>query len=232
MRARPVVFGKPQTEVYKPCLPYALCDRQSGDTDTRRPPHCVPTKRRHLDDRSGDCELSAFRYIDLGASQNRTRSHRYRVRSCTGISQMELRHLRYFVAVAEEHSFTRAAERLRIKQPPLSTQIRQLEVEIGTPLFRRLTRGVELTGAGKLFLEEARNILEHVERAKTEVKRRARGETGQIRIGLAAATYFEPLVNPVRHYPLRRSDASRPHPSRPAAERSGARKPYLPCESG
>lgn len=115
---------------------------------------------------------------------------------------------------------------------PLSTQIRQLEVEIGTPLFRRLTRGVELTGAGKLFLEEARNILEHVERAKTEVKRRARGETGQIRIGLAAATYFEPLVNPVRHYPLRRSDASRPHPSRPAAERSGARKPYLPCESG
>jgi DNA-binding transcriptional LysR family regulator len=107
---------------------------------------------------------------------------------------MELRHLRYFVAVAEEHSFTRAAERLGIKQPPLSLQIRQLEKELGTPLFRRLTRRVELTGAGKLLLEEARNILRHVEQTKTDVKRRARGETGQICIGMAGATYFEPLV--------------------------------------
>jgi DNA-binding transcriptional LysR family regulator len=107
---------------------------------------------------------------------------------------MELRHLRYFVAVAEEHSFTRAAERLGIKQPPLSLQIRQLEKEMGAPLFRRLTRRVELTGAGKLLLEEARNILEHVERTKTDVKLRARGETGQIWIGAAGATYFEPLV--------------------------------------
>jgi DNA-binding transcriptional LysR family regulator len=108
---------------------------------------------------------------------------------------MELRHLRYFVAVAEELSFTRAAERLGIKQPPLSLQIRQLEREMGTPLFRRLGRKVELTGAGKLLLAEARNILEHVERTKTEVKRRARGETGEICIGTAGATYFEPLVS-------------------------------------
>jgi len=107
---------------------------------------------------------------------------------------MELRHLRYFVAVAEEHSFTRAAERLGIQQPPLSLQIRKLETELGTPLFRRLTRRVELTGAGKLLLEEARNILERVERTKIDVKRRARGETGQICIGTAAATYFDPLV--------------------------------------
>jgi DNA-binding transcriptional LysR family regulator len=111
------------------------------------------------------------------------------------VPHMELRHLRYFVAVAEEESFTRAAERLGIKQPPLSLQIRQLEKEMGTPLFRRLSRRVELTGAGKLLLEEARNILERVEHAKTDVKRRARGETGQMCIGTAAATYFEPLVN-------------------------------------
>ena len=119
---------------------------------------------------------------------------------------MELRHFRYFVAVAEEHSFTRAAERLGISQPPLSLQIRQLEKEMGTPLFRRLTRRVELTGAGKLLLEEARNILERVDRAKTDVRRRARGESGQICIGTAAATYFEPLVTSItreycRKYP-------------------------------
>jgi DNA-binding transcriptional LysR family regulator len=110
---------------------------------------------------------------------------------------MELRHLRYFVAVAEEHSFTRAAERLGIKQPPLSLQIRQLEKELGTPLFRRLTRRVEMTGAGKLLLEEARHILARVEQTKTDVKRRARGETGQIWIGSAGATYFEPMVTTI-----------------------------------
>jgi DNA-binding transcriptional LysR family regulator len=110
---------------------------------------------------------------------------------------MELRHLRYFVAVAEEHSFTRAAERLGIKQPPLSLQIRQLEKEIGAPLFRRLSRPVDLTGAGKLLLEEARIILARVDRAKIEVKRRARGETGQMYIGMAGATYFEPLVGAI-----------------------------------
>jgi len=110
---------------------------------------------------------------------------------------MELRHLRYFVAVAEERSFTRAAERLGIKQPPLSLQIRQLESEMGTPLFRRLTRGIELTAAGALLLEEARHILESIERAKTDVTRRARGESGQIYIGYSPAAYFHPAVNNV-----------------------------------
>jgi DNA-binding transcriptional LysR family regulator len=107
---------------------------------------------------------------------------------------MELRHLRYFVAVAEELNFTRAAKRLGINQPPLSLQIRQLEKELGSPLFRRQARGVELTNAGKLMLEEARVILKQVEHAKTGVRRRARGETGRINIGSSGGTYFHPLI--------------------------------------
>jgi DNA-binding transcriptional LysR family regulator len=87
---------------------------------------------------------------------------------------MELRHFRYFVAVAEELNFSRAAKRLGISQPPLSLQIRQLEKEIGTQLFYRRTRGVELTDAGKLLLEEARVILKQVEKAESSVRRRAR----------------------------------------------------------
>jgi len=110
---------------------------------------------------------------------------------------MELRHLRYFVAVAEELNFTRAAERLGIKQPPLSLQIQQLEKEMGTALLRRRTRGVELTGAGKLLLEQARTILEQVEHAKTDVRRRARGDTGQMYLGTAGATYFHPFVGAI-----------------------------------
>jgi DNA-binding transcriptional LysR family regulator len=111
-----------------------------------------------------------------------------------GIARMDLRHLRYFVAVAEQRHFTRAAERLGIKQPPLSLQIKQLEQELGTPLFRRLTRGVELTEPGTLLLDEARKILEQVERTKANVRSRARGETGHIRVGFMGATYFQPRV--------------------------------------
>jgi DNA-binding transcriptional LysR family regulator len=117
---------------------------------------------------------------------------------------MELRHLRYFVAVAEELNFTRAAKRLGINQPPLSLQIRQLEKELGTQLFRRRTRGVELTDAGKLMLEEARVILKQVETAKTGVRRRARGETGRLIVGSAGATYFHPLIPAIiREYGMR-----------------------------
>jgi DNA-binding transcriptional LysR family regulator len=107
---------------------------------------------------------------------------------------MDLRHLRYFVAVAEERHFTRAAERLGIKQPPLSLQIKQLEQELGTPLFRRLTRGVELTEPGTLLLDEARKILEQVERTKENVQNRARGEAGHIRVGFVGTIYFHPRV--------------------------------------
>jgi DNA-binding transcriptional LysR family regulator len=120
---------------------------------------------------------------------------------------MELRHLRYFVAVAEERNFTRAAERLGINQPPLSLQIRQLEKEMGTPLFRRQPRGVELTNSGKLMLEEARVILKQVEQARIGVRRRGRGETGRINIGSSGGTYFHPLIPAIiREYGMRYPD--------------------------
>jgi len=110
---------------------------------------------------------------------------------------MDLRHLRYFVAVAEERHFTRAAQRLGIQQPPLSQQIRQLEDEMGTKLLRRLTRGVELTESGAFLLEEAYRILAHVERAKADVQSLARGTTGRIRMGFGGATSFAPLVSQI-----------------------------------
>jgi DNA-binding transcriptional LysR family regulator len=120
---------------------------------------------------------------------------------------MELRHLRYFVAVAEELNFTRAAERLGISQPPLSLQIRQFEKEMGTSLLRRQTRGVELTNVGKLMLEEARVILKQVDGAKTGVRRRARGETGSVNVGAGGGTYFHPLVpSIIREYRMRYPD--------------------------
>ncbi|WP_110686925.1 LysR substrate-binding domain-containing protein [Salinicola aestuarinus] len=100
---------------------------------------------------------------------------------------MELRYLRYFVAVAEELHFGRAAQRLGISQPPLSQQIRALEAELGTPLFLRTNRRVELTDAGRLFLGEAREILARTERASRRVSRLGRGETGQLRIGFTTS---------------------------------------------
>jgi DNA-binding transcriptional LysR family regulator len=120
---------------------------------------------------------------------------------------MELRHLRYFVAVAEELNFTRAAKRLGISQPPLSLQIRQLEKELGTQLLRRRTRGIELTESGRLMLEEARIILEQVDMATKGVRRRGRGETGRMIIGSAGATYFHPVIPAIiREYGLKFPD--------------------------
>jgi DNA-binding transcriptional LysR family regulator len=104
---------------------------------------------------------------------------------------MELRHLRYFVAIAEERSFTRAAERLWIAQPGLSTQIRRLEGELGVKLFERHTRGVDLTGAGELFLERARAALVAAEHALATGQDFETGRVGTIRLGLATASGWE-----------------------------------------
>jgi DNA-binding transcriptional LysR family regulator len=103
---------------------------------------------------------------------------------------MELRHLRYFVAVAEERHFGRAAERLHMAQPPLSQQIRQLEAELGLTLLTRTTRRVDLTPAGAAYLERAREILDAVDAAAHEAASIASGRRGRLLIGcVGSATY-------------------------------------------
>jgi DNA-binding transcriptional LysR family regulator len=110
--------------------------------------------------------------------------------------RVELRHLRYFVAIAEERSFTRAAERLWVAQPGLSSQIRRLEAELGVRLFERHTRGVDLTDAGELFLERARATLAAAEDARSTGRDLEAGLVGSVRLGLAveAPAAFAPAL--------------------------------------
>jgi DNA-binding transcriptional LysR family regulator len=114
---------------------------------------------------------------------------------------MELRHLRYFVAVAEELHFGRAAERLHMAQPPLSQQIRQLEVEIGFDLFRRTKRSVQLTEAGQLFLDRVRVIFAQVDQAIEIGRQASRGDLGQMIVGFvgsAAYNVLPPILQAMR----------------------------------
>ncbi|MCE5243659.1 MAG: LysR family transcriptional regulator [Syntrophobacteraceae bacterium] len=104
---------------------------------------------------------------------------------------MELRHLRYFVMVAEELHFGRAADRLGIAQPPLSQQIKALEEEIGVHLLSRTSRRVELTTPGAFYLNEARKILAHVERAGREARKAARGEIGLLEVGFVSSAVYD-----------------------------------------
>lgn len=106
---------------------------------------------------------------------------------------MELRHLRYFIAVAEELNFTRAAERLHIGQPPLSQAIQALEADVGAQLFERTRRWVRMTEAGRLFLADARRILALSEQAADTARRAQRGEAGELRIGFTFSTPLTPL---------------------------------------
>jgi DNA-binding transcriptional LysR family regulator len=106
---------------------------------------------------------------------------------------VELRQLRYFVAVAEELHFGRAAERLHIAQPPLSQQIRRFEAELGEPLLFRTTRSVELAPAGEVLLERAREILAAVDAAVDDAHRAARGEYGRLAIGFTGSSTYAML---------------------------------------
>lgn len=106
---------------------------------------------------------------------------------------MELRHLRYFLAVAEERHFGRAAERLHMASPPLSHAVKQLEVELGVTLFERTTRRVDLTPAGEMLLERARGILAAVESTRTDVPRAEAGDLGRIAMGFTGSATYELL---------------------------------------
>jgi len=119
---------------------------------------------------------------------------------------MELRHLRYFVAVAEELHFGRAAARLHIAQPPLSQQIRQLEGELGVVLFTRTRRHVELTPAGRAFLDEARGVLAGAEQAVRTAQRASRGEIGQLAIGFVPSADLDILPRVLRVWKARFPD--------------------------
>lgn len=107
---------------------------------------------------------------------------------------MELRYLRYFVAVAQTQHFTRAAEMLGMSQPPLSQQIRRLEQEVGTPLFYRQTRGVELTEAGEAFYEDACQIIALSDAAMEKAKGIARGINGKLYLGVTSSNAFHTQI--------------------------------------
>jgi DNA-binding transcriptional LysR family regulator len=108
-------------------------------------------------------------------------------------ADIELRHLRYFLAVAEELHFGRAAERLHLAQPPLSQQIRKLEEIVGYALFLRTSRSVKLTGAGEIFLERARRTLRNVHEDLEEARSLGRGEAGFLRVGFIGSSMLTSL---------------------------------------
>lgn len=107
---------------------------------------------------------------------------------------MELRHLRYFIAVAEELHFGRAAEQLGISQPPLSQQIQALEEELGVRLFERTNRRVALSEVGRLFLPEARQVLARLEQAIAVARRAQRGELGELKVGFTSSAPFTSTI--------------------------------------
>jgi len=121
---------------------------------------------------------------------------------------MELRHLRYFVAIGEEENYRRAAQRLHVAQTALSTQIQDLEAELGFKVFDRLPRGVKLSVAGRLFLEDARRILREVNEAAARAARVARGQSGTMRVGFTENASWRGVVpDSFRHFRERQPDA-------------------------
>ena len=121
---------------------------------------------------------------------------------------MELRHLRYFVAIGEEQNYGRASRRLRVAQPALSRQIQDLEKELGFNLFERLPRGVKLNAAGKLFLEDARRVLQELSEAAVRAGRVASGRSGTLRVGFTENASWRGVVpDSFRRFRERQPDA-------------------------
>jgi DNA-binding transcriptional LysR family regulator len=121
---------------------------------------------------------------------------------------MELRHLRYFVAIGEEENYRRAAQRLHVAQTALSTQIQDLEAELRFKLFVRLPRGVKLSVAGRMFLEDARRILQQVSEAAARAARVARGQSGTLRVGFTENASWRGVVpDSFRRFRERQPDA-------------------------
>ena len=141
---------------------------------------------------------------------------------------MELRQLRYFAVLASELSFTRAARKLHVSQPPLSFQIGKLETDLGARLFNRTSRSVELSEAGKAFLPHALAVLARVEEARSHVKLVASGLEGRIKLALSGSHFLGPLPNFIRQF-----RAARPgvevvlHEMRPADHLSALREGWL-----
>lgn len=126
---------------------------------------------------------------------------------------LEVRHLRYFVAVAEELSFTKAAQRLHVAQPPLSRAVKSLEKQLGVSLLARTTRRVELTAAGSLLLDDAREIIESFDSALARAAQAGRAENRSLRIGFrpaASLPMLEPIVREfTKHHPETKTEATR-----------------------
>src|SRR5260370_6335208 len=126
---------------------------------------------------------------------------------------MELRHLRYFVAIGEEQHYGRASRRLRVAQPALSRQIQDLEKELGFNLFERLPRGVKLNPAGELFLEDTRRVLQELSEAAVRAGRVASGRSGTLRVGLTEHASWRGVgPDSFRQFRARRPNAQLPVP--------------------
>lgn len=117
---------------------------------------------------------------------------------------MELRQIRYFAVLADELSFTRAARRLHVSQPPLSFQIAALEAELGARLFHRTSRSVVLSEAGKAFLPHAQAVLARLEEARSHVTRVASGLQGRVQVGLAGSHFLGPFPQFIQQFRLQR----------------------------
>jgi len=113
---------------------------------------------------------------------------------------LELRQIRYFIAVAEERSFSEAARRMFVSQPPITRQVRQLEDELGVQLFERRRKGVELTAAGAVFLEEARRVLIHTRLAEERSQAAGKGQIGKLEIGYFGSPIYSVIPAIIRRY--------------------------------